>query len=182
MMTQTQKKIFEWPLLFLILVLIQAIEISLLDLPLGLSTLHFIPVLSIYIALTRSWGQILLLSFVLGILGSPAIGYPAAIYISVLAWTALTTKAVVSALALEGRRPFVGLTAASHIFSRLLTWALLKNIGSALPFSTMFQWMIGSTLTTSFLAWVLFPYFVAWDEYFEHEADEARELNPNVLR
>lgn len=182
-MTQTQKKYLVWPILLFLFWLAQALEISLVHIPvLRFAHIHLTPILCIYIALTRSWGKIALLSAVFGILAIPAVGYPASIYVAVLMWTSLGTKGVVSALALEGRRPFSMMVFASHAFLRILTWFLLRNIGQALPLGITLHWTLLSALTAAVLGWFLFPIFVAWDDFFEHEADEARDLNPNVLR
>ncbi len=181
-MTQTQKTFFEWPILIFILLIAQTIEISALHLPLGLGSIHVIPVLITYIALTRSWGSTALFSFIFAAIGSPTIGYPASIYIGVQIWTALATRAVVSGLALEGRRPFTILVVSSHIFSKLLTCFILGVVSRALPWADTIVHIFTTAFTTAALAWFMFPLFVGWDEFFEHEAAEARELNPNVLR
>ena len=182
MMTQTQKNTFEWPILLTILWIVQSFEISILHLPFGLGSIHVIPVLIVYVALTRRWGQIAVLAFVFAFIGSPTIGYPATIYIGVQIWTALVTRGIVSGLALEGRRPFTVLVAGSHLFSKFLTWFVLKTVAKALPWTdTLFHGSL-TCITAAALGWFLFPLFVGWDEFFEHEADEARELNPNVLR
>ncbi len=181
MMTQTQKKILEWPLLLALLYFIQVLEVGVLHLPL-LGSLQVCPILIIYFTLSRGWGQLAFLSFLFSTLASTWVSYPALLFVCVQVWTALITKAVVYGLALEGRNPFVFLVAGSNAFYRLLTWYLLKSDGDAIPFWDTLLHTLGTSLSSALLAWCFYPLFVGWDEYFEHEAEDARELNPNVLR
>ena len=181
-MTPTQKKVLEWPLLILILWLSQSMEISLLRLPGPLGSFHIPPVLIVYLALTRSWGSLTLLAFVFSYLGSTSVSHSASIYIASQVWTALATKSVATALALEGRPQFTMLVVGSHIVSRLLTHVLLAYLGqNADVFSFVSYTLIGA-LPAALLGWLLFPLFMEWDRYFGHEADDSRELNPDLIR
>lgn len=181
MMTQSQKKFFEWPLLLLSMLVLQVLEVGFLHLPV-LGSLQITPILIIYITLSRGWGKLAGLSFLFASLASTWVAYPAPVFIGVQVWTALVTKAVVYGLALEGRNPFVFLVAGSNVFYRVLAWVLLRGASEALPFWDMLLHTFLTSLSSALLAWLLFPVFIWWDEYFEHEAEDARELNPNVLR
>jgi hypothetical protein len=182
MMTQTQKKFLEWPLILTILLLVQAFEVALLRLPFGLGPIHVIPVLISYLAVTRNWVQLVALTALFGFLGSSTIGFPWPLYVAALLWTALIEKAVLLTFSVEGRGPFAGLAAGANILFRLLTWFLLESFNDTLPVGLLAMGLIGSTLASAGLAWYLFPLFAAWDSYFEHAADEARELKPGALR
>lgn len=181
-MTQSQRRFAEIPLLLLILWCVQALEISVLRLPLNAGAVHLMPVLITYVALTRSWGMLGLLSFAFAFMGSSTIAYPAGIYIAVQMWTALVTKGFVKAFALEGRTPFTVLAVSSHVVAKIITFLCLLALKMSPPVGHSVLHLVGGAASTALLAWFLFPPFVAWDSYFEHEADEARELNPTLLR
>jgi hypothetical protein len=162
--------------------LAQSLEISLLRLPGALGSFHLPPVLIVYLALTRSWGVLTLLAFVFSYLGSTSVSHSTAVYIAAQVWTALATKGVATALALEGRPQFTMLVAGSHIMSRILTHLLLVYIGQGADFWTFLSYTVLGTLPAALLGWLLFPLFMEWDRYFGHEADESRELNPDLIR
>jgi len=182
LLSASQRRVTEWPLFLTLLSCAQIAELSFLQMPFNLGSVHLIPVLCAYIALTRKWRHIAWLSLLLAIVGASSVGYSGLVYFAVLLWTALLTKIVVGALALEGRTSFTLLVMGAHIFAKLLVWILLKHGGSALPFPRALLGIFATLFPAGLAAYLLFPLFVKWDEYFEHEADDARELNPNVLK
>jgi len=181
-MTKTQKKFAEWPILLFMIMLTQTAELALHNLPLFSGYVHLIPIMIAYIALTRSWYTLMLLTVIFAYIGSATIGYSMGIYLAVQMWTAMVLKSFVYAFALEGRRPFTGMVVASSLFAKILTWFFLKSFHLSQPLSHMVLSLPLTLLMAGLLAWLLFPVFVAWDNYFEHEAEDARDLDPNILK
>lgn len=181
-MTPTQKKFIEWPLLILLLWIAQSLEISLLRLPGVLGSFHVTPVLIVYLALTRSWPTLTILAFVFSVLGSTSVSHAIAVYIAAQMWTALVTKSVATALALEGRPQFTLLVAGSAVLSRVIMHGILLYIGQSTDLWTFLSYTVLGALPAALLGWLLFPLFMGWDRYFGHEADDSRELNPDIIR
>lgn len=180
-MTPTQKRFVEWPLILLLVWSTQVLEISSLRVPL-LGPVQILPVLITYLAVTRAWGELFWQAATFAFLGSSVIGYPWPVYLAVQVWTALILHLVVQTFALEGRQAFTGLSALGSVTSKVLTYLVLRSGMQVLPFNIFLRDLFGAALSASILAWFLFPLFAAWDAYFEHEADEARELKPGALR
>jgi hypothetical protein len=181
-MTSTQKRWFEWPLLIAFLWLYQSLELSLFQLPSNLGSISLIPILMAYTALTRDWSKHFFLSLFFCFMGSFSTAVAAGIFIASALWTALIMKLVVMAFALEGRKPFSTLAVGCFVLFKVLRIFLLVSTGLRQPFfHNVIATILGMGITGA-LAWTLFPHLVKWDIYFEHEADGAREVNPNVLR
>jgi hypothetical protein len=181
-MTPTQKKWLEWPLILALIWVAQSLEISVLRLPGALGSFHIPPVVIVYLGLTRNWFQLTALAFVFAILGSATVTHSGGLYIAAQVWTALFVKTLVTSFALEGRLQFTLLVAGASIFSRVLTHVLLAYQGGNADFWTFLVYTVLGTPTAALLGWLLFPLFMEWDRYFQHEADEARELNPDKIR
>lgn len=181
-MTQTQKKTLEWPLIFALVVLVQSLEVGLLRLPFGLGPVHVMPVLISYLAVTRSWGWLTLLTFIFSFMGSFTIAYPWPVYVAVQIWSALFMRVIMQTFTLEGRRSFTGLAALGHLLSQVLVFVIQGGTARTLPLADVTKGIAAGTLVSAALAWWLFPLFASWDAYFEHEAEEARELKPGALR
>ena len=181
-MTPTQKRFVEIPLLLGLLWLIQALEISFLQMPFQAGAVHVVPVVIVYFALTRSWTRLVILSILFALAGSFTVGHAATIYVAVQFWTALFSKVIVSEFALEGRKPFAFLVVGSNAFSKTLTWILLGMQAHAMPAQFFLKSLFLSMGTTAIVAWFIFPLCVSWDEYFDHPVHESRELNPDILR
>ncbi|MBS1984159.1 MAG: hypothetical protein JST16_08300 [Bdellovibrionales bacterium] len=180
-LTQTQKRFIEWPLILVLVFGIQIVETA-VELPL-LGPVHVMPVLITYLAVTRNWGQLTFLTLIFSFMASSTVGYPWPTYVAVQVWTALALKAILTTFTLEGRREFTGLTALGNLISKAIVYVLLSG-GSdrGFPLSFLLKDIFTTTLLTALLAWFIFPLLAAWDAFFEHEAEEARELKPGALR
>jgi hypothetical protein len=173
--SQSQKKALEWPLLILLVFMTQALESAWLP-------IEVIPILVSYLAATRRWGTLAGLSAVLGILGSPSVGFPGLIYISAIIWAALFQKAILQTFRLEGQQTFVGLAGLGMLLYKILVYTFLVFAGRARPFESFALHAVTVSVLASGLAWALFPLFAKWDELFEHDPDESTELKPGALR
>ncbi len=182
MMTQTQKRIFEWPMLLVAIWALQALEISLLQLPAHAGGLNVISILSVYLALTRSWPVLLVLSTVLAVMASAAVTHSGGVVLAAYVWTALATKAAAQAFALEGRRQFTGLVAGAFVFRKALTFVLLSTFDVQPTLTGAIGYTLAGVVPAAIAGWFLFPLFMAWDAYFLHEAEDARELNPDRIK
>jgi hypothetical protein len=182
MMTQTQKKAFEIPILIFLVWIIQIAEIWILRLPFESGALQVVPIVITYIALTRSWGRLALICTVLAFVASFTVGYSKSLFVAVQVWAALATKLFSSEFAIEGRFNFASLAGGAHLFSKLTLWFLLKASGEAPSLGYMVQATFFSLGASMIFAYLIFPFLVGWDEYFEHPIAESRELNPDVLR
>lgn len=182
MMTPTQKKFSEFPIMILLVWIVQALEVSILRVPGVFAPVHFIPVLTCYITVTRNWFVMAALALLFAFLGSSTVGYPWPVYVSALLWTALTLKIVILTFTLEGRRAFTLMTGAGGILFKILVHVILGSTARTLPFFSALRDWLASGLVMAAMAWFLFPVFAAWDAFFEHQSDEARELKPGALR
>jgi len=181
-LSATQKRWSEWPLIFLILIVSQTLSIGFLEIP----VLGFAPtLLSVtlpYLALTRPWGRLFLLGFLFASCAAATQAYPWALYLSASLWTLLFTKLVVMGFAVEGRRQFVLLTVGYQLVESLLLYILLYKQGLHPELSFwIWRWPL-KALFCGGVAALAFPFFVSWDEYFEHPIDDSRELNPGSLK
>lgn len=160
----------------------QALELTVFQLPYHLGAIQFVPVFITYFALTRGWGRLFVLALVFSFIGSFTIGYSAAIFMAVQVWTALVVKIVVSEFALEGRQSFTFLVAGSQAFGKTLTWILLRTKGQALSPGLFLISLVTCSILAGAVGWFLYPRCLGWDTFFQHPIDEARELNPDILR
>ena len=181
-MTPTQKRFAEWPVLIVLIWLAQALEVSLLRLPAPFGSFHLPPIIIIYLALTRSWPSLAMLSFLFAVAGAATVTQPGEIYIASQLWTAFATKAVVTAFRLEGRFAFTALVAGAHIINKILVLILLANRNIDVDLLTSILSVVFGTFPAVLLGWFLFPIFMRWDLYFMHEPAESRELNPDGIR
>lgn len=180
-MTPTQKRFVEWPLILFLVWSTQVLEISTLRVPL-LGPIQILPVLITYLAVTRAWGELFWQSAAFAFLGSSVIGYAWPVYLAVQVWTALILHLVVQTFALEGRQAFTMLAALGSLAAKVLTYLVLRSGMQVLPLNIVLRDLVSAAVSASILAWFLFPLFAAWDAYFEHQADESRELKPGALR
>ncbi len=182
MMTQSQKRIAEWPILIAIVWGIQILESSLSFYLGNTFSVHMGPIFISYLVLTRDMAKSLFLSVAVSLLFSPLVGFSGGIYISAQMWTALIGKSFVYAFALEGRIPFMILTGGlSMLFSVLSVSIMSMNQYHFSIWTQLWQLPI-TTLLSAGIAWLLYPKFVAWDLYFDHEPDDARKLDPGRLK
>jgi hypothetical protein len=181
-MTMTQKRWLEIPLLLMIIWTFQALELSLLHLPYYLGTPQLISLLVAYVAFSRGWTTTVVLGFALSFLGSSSVGYATGLYIAAHVWSGLASKTLVSGLTLEGRSAFVLLVVGYNIFLRSLTWMLLKLIGASPTLPLFLAQFFTQTLLMALAAWIVFPLFVKWDDFFAHTQDEESLGQQTLLR
>lgn len=181
-MTQTQKKIFEIPLILLLIWFWQVLEIWIARIPMQSGSLQLVPILITYVALTRTWGKLTAICFFLALVASFNVGFSKNVFLAMHLWGALVTKLFSSEFAIEGRRPFMLLAGGAHVFVKLFTWICLKYTETAPTLGYYGETVFLSTLATLGLAYLVFPYLVGWDEYFEHPIAESRDLNPDKLK
>lgn len=177
-MTQTQKKIFEWPLIILILWLSQSLEIAVLShLPKWMGAVQLAPIIIFYIASVRGWGILTVCTVIFALIGSSTSSYPVSIYISASLWTALTIKLFVTGITVEGRRSFFLLSFGGQILAKILTWGFLHSFSRSLPVLPSISIVIFNSILTAGVAWIVYPYLRGWDRYFEHNPEESGELS-----
>jgi hypothetical protein len=175
-LTPTQKKILELPLFLLLLWILQSLELSLLQLPFSAGIPQIVTFIIAYIAFTRGWKTTTTLSFVIAFLGASNVAYSAGIFIAAHMWAALITKVVIAALALEGRRSFVSLMLGFHLVCNVLTLGLLHFSGAGPTLPSFFTQYILQVFYVAVMAYLLFPAFILWDDFFEHAYDEDSSL------
>lgn len=182
-MTQTQRKLLEWPILILLIWFSQIIEISFLNHAMPWAgAMQLCPIIIFYIATNRPWGILTLLTVLFSLLGSSTVGFPLSIYMAAYLWTALTIKSVVSGITLEGRNAFFTLSLGAQLLAKVIIWFLLSYQHQTLPiFQSVIIVILNSVLTAG-LAWILYPYIRRWDRYFEHNIEDANDLSAGALR
>jgi hypothetical protein len=78
---------------------------------------------------------------------------------------------------MEERRSFVMMNASTHLFSKTLMWFILHSQGHSVGVGHF----IGETLLMlpfmALGAWILYPVFVAWDSFFEHDTKNTADFN-----
>lgn len=181
-MNMTQKRWLEIPILMAIIWICQALELSIVHLPYYLGSPQLISLIVAYISFSRGWASTVLLTAILAFLGSANIGYATGIFIAAHVWSALCTKTVVSALTLEGRPAFALLVAGYNFFLKCLTWAILRSFDASPTLSLFFAQFISQTVIIAIVAWLLFPFFQKWDDYFMHASDEDNLRQSTSLR
>lgn len=183
-MTPTQKKTFEIPILLLLLWTLQALELSIMQLPFFVGVPQIVSFIVAYIAFTRDWGMIAILSFAFAALGSANVTYASGIFIAAHMWTALFVKLAASSLTLEGRQSFVMLMVAFHFLYSLMVMILLHfvNAGPTLP--SFFAQFFVQVLYVAAGAFLLYPLFQKWDEFFDHAEEDENSLSrgPSLSR
>ena len=181
-MNNTQKNTLEIPIIIALLWIWQSLEISLFRLPSNGGSLQLIPILVTYVALTRTWGMTTLISFFLIFAQSFVSGIELNLFVAIGLWTALCTKLFAIEFAVEGRQQFMLLSGGAHLFNKPILYVLLRYQNNALPLWEEMKSLILSGIGTLALAYFVFPFLVEWDEYFEHQITDSRDLNPEVLR
>lgn len=176
-MTQTQKKLAEIPLLLLSIWVFQALELSLVKLPFFLGVPQVTSMIIAYIAFSRGWKTTTALSLVFAVLGSSNVAIPTGLFIASHMWAALFTKMAVTALALEGRNSFVLLTIAFHFMLKAITLGLLQIINAGPTLPLFFAQVFSQLIFVVVFAYLLFPIFIRWDEFFGHSMDEDSTLS-----
>jgi hypothetical protein len=181
-MSPTQKRIFEWPILLLVLWMLQALEISLLQLPFSLGSVHVFVIVISYLALTRDWLKMMLLSVGFSIMASFTTTVPAGVHIATLLWMGLLSKIFVQEFALEGRRTFMLLAVSNFAFYKLSTWIILKLWFQTFSLADTVSSILLSAPVVMVGAHLAFPWLLKWDHYFDHPVHESRDLMQGTLR
>ncbi len=181
-MTMTQKRWLEIPLLLLLIWVYQGLELSLLHLPYYFGTPQLISLIVAYVAFSRGWTLTVILGFLLSFLGSANIGYATGIFVAAHVWSGLASKTLVSALTLEGKPAFTLLVVGYSFFLRSLTWFLLKAHGASPTIPLFVVQFLVQTLLLAVAAWLLYPIFLKWDEFFMHAQDEETLGQQSLLR
>ncbi len=99
--------------------ILQALEISLLQLPFQLGSVHVIVIVISYLALTRDWPKMVMLCLVFSIMASFTTTVPTGVCVAIMMWMGLLSKIFVQEFALEGRRTFMLLAVANFVFFKL---------------------------------------------------------------
>jgi hypothetical protein len=179
-MTMTQKRWFEIPILLLIIWVSQAVELSLFPLPYYLGTPQLFSLMVAYVAFCRGWTSTAVISFLLAFLCSANVGYPTGLFIAAHLWSALSSRAVVSAFTLEGRPAFVIVVTGYSLFLKILTWSLLKSLDASPTLPLFFAQFFSQTALLAAAAWIIYPLFRKWDDYFLHTLDDD-SLSPRMI-
>lgn len=176
-----QKNVVEWILLILCFIFFSSLESSILSiLPLNIGNFHIAYIIVFYVALTRSWYHLSLLSFLFAYLSTVNSGVPGGVQIAALMWIAYFIKIFSYTLSFENRYSFVYLNFVATIFVKSLIWILMNIYHKAIPFLDFLAEIPGSLIGISLTAYLMYPIFVKWDQYFEHEAEDARDFNPSI--
>jgi hypothetical protein len=182
MLSATQKRWSEWPLILITMIVAQSASLGFLNIP----GLEFAPTLLSallpYLSLTRSWGRLFALGCLFASCAAATAAYPWTTYLSASLWALLAMKLVVMSFAVEGRNQFVLLTVGYQLIESSVLYVLLYRQGLNPEFS---YWILRLPLVAivgGSVAYLCFPWFVRWDEYFEHAIDESRDLNPGSLK
>lgn len=181
-MTSTQKRWVEIPLLIFAIWFVQALQISILRLPFVDGAISIIPILIIYLSLTRTWGKAILLTLVFSYLDGFTAGINMLLFASTQLWTSMITKLLASGFTVDSRNSFATLVALGFGFTKTLTFFVLSSWGQAPPLQSFIATVFFGIFLTAGLAYLLLPLFVAWDDYFEHSHIEAAELSGEFLK
>ncbi|MEO5668240.1 MAG: hypothetical protein ABIR96_09295 [Bdellovibrionota bacterium] len=168
----TQKRWLELPILLALIWIVQALELSLLHLPYYLGTPQILTLMIAYVAFSRGWTSTVILSFILAFLAAANIGYSTGVFVAAHVWSALATLTVVSALTLEGRSAFVLLVVGYDLFLKIVTWLLLRVVGAIPSIPLLLAQFFAQTAIMAIVAWLIYPLFKKWDDYFLHVQDD----------
>lgn len=162
----------------------QALELSIMQLPLFVGVPQIVSFIVAYIAFTRDWGMIAILSFAFAALGSANVTYSSGIFIAAHMWTALFIKLAASSLTLEGRQSFVMLMVAFHFLYSLIVMVLLHLVSAGPTIPSFFAQFLLQVLFVALGAFILYPLLQKWDEFFEHSDEEENSLSrgPSLSR
>lgn len=181
-LTLTQRRYLEFPLLVVLLLVLQGMQISFIQLPAMTGSVPLLFVLGVYIAYTRSWKKLAVLSCFLVLFELGASGVTSGILIAAFLWSLFGARAFVAQLALEGRPSFIVLCLNAFLFFRIFTWFVLAARGHAPPIGDAVSGLLLMLPFVLFLAYLMFPLCLLWDEIFGHVPDDSRDLTPGELR
>ena len=181
-MNQSQKRWAEFPILLLLIWVFQGLELSVLRIPFQHGAVQMAPVIVVYVALTRNWEKLAWLSLFFGFLGSFTVGYSWIVYVAAQFWMGLAAKVFISGFTIDSKISFAFLVSGCVVFSKLLAGFLLKVSGIDLLFLYVARDSIFSALASGVLAYLVYSFFLAWDDYFDHPHIDASEINPDIIK
>ncbi len=181
-MTHSQKQWSEWPLILCLVWFFQALEISVLRLPFQNGALQITPVVIVYLAMTRNWEKLSLLTLVFSFLGTFTVGYSWIIYMAAQFWMAMTVKLFITGFTVDSRLSFAALVFCATGFGKLLSGFLLNSSGIQLSFFHTLKDSILYSAASGLLGFFCFTLFFVWDEYFNHPHIDASEMNPDIIK
>jgi len=177
----SQKNLLEFVLLLLLITVFTALENSFLAmLPFHLGRFQFLHIVIFYLALTRSWGHLCILSMFLAYAANTNSALSTGVHISTLMWTAYVIKITSYTLSFESRYSFVSLSLFAHLSLSIFIWSLNGLLYRSIPLKDMLATLPGSSLGICITAYLIYPLLVKWDQYFEHEPEDARDFNPSI--
>ncbi len=171
-MNKIQKKWAEIPLLILIFWLCQATEISLGVLPWGLGSISIFAAILAFISYSRSWERTTILAYLISLVASATAGTKGTLFIVSMVWASLFSKLLSSAFNLEGRNSFAVLTGWFVLFQKITLWILLNHFARSPTVGLFFVHAFSQILINAIIAWIIYPAFIKWDQYFEHVPEE----------
>ncbi len=182
-MSLTQKRLWQFPLLFLIIFMgVLPLEWTVFSqLPLYLGPFNLLSILITYIALTRSITQTLAWGLILGLISSLLYPFGFGAAIAACAWSALATKLMTYALPFDSRIPFAALACYQAAFSKVLWRLLTLEEYHGISWLDFILKNIPSFFSTAVVAFLLIPIFVIWDEFFENNSPKGSDLKPSIV-
>jgi hypothetical protein len=172
--TKIQKKWVEVPLLLAFFWLAQAMEISLTVLPWNLGSFSVFFSLLAYVSFSRGWEKTTVLAYLIAIIASSTAGTKGTLFIVSLVWAALFSKVLTSAFNLEGRNSFAILTGWFVLFQKMAIWGLLIHFKEAPTIGLFFVHTVSQIVVNAAIAWLVYPAYIKWDQYFEHVPEEEK--------
>ena len=176
------KHVVEWFVLIVLLILIQGMEIGLFsDMPRFFAPVCLLSIFLTYCAVTRNWFSAAGLAIFFSGFSSLSSAVPSVMLISAGLVATLICKSIVTAFTLENRRSFSYLCVLTSILIKIWIFVVSSSKGQPVSFTWyyFFHLILNSALMYA-LGWFLFPVLIKWDEVFGHEADDARELRPQL--
>jgi hypothetical protein len=176
------RRFVEWLCLIFGLAILQGLEIGILsEYPYIFAPISFLAIFLTYSAVTRSWFSAAGLCLFFATYASLSSAVAPMIFISAAFVATLTCKSIVTALTLENRRSFSYLCVLTAVIMKAWIFAVSSSRGQpvSLTWYYFFHLILNSSLMFA-LGWFLFPALIKWDEVFGHEAEDARELRPQL--
>ncbi|MEZ4816081.1 MAG: hypothetical protein R3A80_12915 [Bdellovibrionota bacterium] len=182
-MSLTQKRLLQFPLLFLIIFLvILPLEWTVFSqLPFYLGPFNFLSILITYIALTRSLAQTLVWGLVGGLISSLLYPFGFGAIIAAFAWSAMAAKLMTYALPFDSRVPFAALVCYQIAFCKILWRLLTLHTYHGIGWLDYILKNIPSFFTSGIIAFIALPFFVVWDEFFENNSPKSSDLKPSIM-
>lgn len=176
------KHVVEWSVLIAALVMVQAFEIGVIStMPKFFAPISFLAIFLTYSAVTRSWFSAAGLALFFGGFSALGSAVSSMIFVSAALVATLICKSIVTAFTLENRRSFSYLCVLTGFLMKIWIFVVSSSRGEPVSFTWyyFFHLILNSSLMFA-LGWFLFPVLIKWDEIFGHEANDARELRPQL--